>query len=258
MDTLCQLPCNEATSLGSPETSEGHSLGSLEVDSAPAHKGNKFISATVGFEGGTLKLYGVSLKIPPEALLEEKKITLEIIRNRHQLKLDDRTALLSPIVSCEPHGLHFRKPVELVLPHCAQTKGVTNIEEAWEFTVLKNETELHEPDDWVETTPDDCNDCKITNEYIRLQIRHFTGWAICGIIRAAKDYMSSSKKIKLVSYSPTKNKTHNVFKVFVCCLDDYPENYRVSGPSLQYTAHVVSKPFMFRYNGTDVDSYYAR
>ena len=141
--------------------------------------------------------------------------------------------LLTPIVSCEPHGLQFTKPVELVLPHCAQTKGAANIEEAWEFTVLKSESELHEADDWVETTPDDCSDRKITDKYIHLQIHHFTGWTITGVIRVVKDYfMSSSKKIKLVAYSPARDKTHNVFKVFVCCLDDYPENFRVSRPSL--------------------------
>ena len=260
MDRRCQLPCIEETSISSPETSEIRPPGNLEVDSAPAYKRNRSTTATVGLEGGTLKLYGVSLKIPPEALHQEEKITLEIIRNQHhQLSLDDRTALLTPIVRCEPHGLQFTKPVELVLPHCAQTNGSTNIEEAWEFTVLKSETKLNESDRWVETTPDDCSDRKITDRYIHLQIRHFTEWVvtgaiykvITGVMRALKDYFTSSKKIKLVAYSPTKDKTHNVFKVFVCCLDDYPQNVRVSRPLLQSrcrkfllqcSAHVVSRP----------------
>ena len=215
--------------MGSSETFERHSL-------------DRSTTATVGLEGGMLKLYGVSLKIPPGALLEKKKITLKIIRNRHhQLTLDDQTALLSPIVSCEPPGLHFRKPVELVLPHCAQTKGVATIEEAWEFTVLKSETELHETEDWEETTSDDCSDRNITDKYVHVQIHHFSRWSITGIIRDVRDYLSSSKKIKLVAYSPTRDNTHIVFKIFVCCLDDYPENFRVSKLLLQHTANIISR-----------------
>ena len=33
--------------------------------------------------------------------------------------LDEDSALLSPVVSCEPHGLKFKKWVTLTIPHCA-------------------------------------------------------------------------------------------------------------------------------------------
>ena len=82
MDRQCQLPCIEEASISNPETSEIRPPESLEVDSAPAYKRNRSATVTVGLEGGTLKLYGVSLKIPPGALLQKKEITLEIIRNR--------------------------------------------------------------------------------------------------------------------------------------------------------------------------------
>ena len=111
MDKQWQLLCIEETSIGSSETSESH----------PLHRS---ANATVGLEGGTLKLYGVSLKIPPGALLEEKEITLKIIGNQHhQLTLDDRTALLSPVVRCGPPGLHFRKPRGTCLASLCADKG---------------------------------------------------------------------------------------------------------------------------------------
>ena len=92
-----QLPHSEETSATSPETTV-----------APVYKRNRSTSAIVGPEGGTLNLYGVFLKIPPAALTEEKKITLGITRAQcHQMHLNDRTAVLSPVVSCELHGLHF-------------------------------------------------------------------------------------------------------------------------------------------------------
>ena len=109
---------------------------------------------------------------------------------------------------------------------------------------LKSETELNEAEDWLETTSDDCSDRNITNEYVHLQIHHFTRWSVTGIIREVKDYWSSTKKIRLVVYSPTRDNAHNVFKVYVRCLDDYPENIQVSRPSLQYTAHVINRPLL--------------
>ena len=93
---------------------ESTSLKSSQLDSASIHKNNTSTTTTIGPEGGTVNLYGVSLKIPPGAQLEEKKITLGITQHDHYPNLDDSTVIVSPVVSCEPHMLHFSKPVELV------------------------------------------------------------------------------------------------------------------------------------------------
>ena len=65
-----------------------------------------------------------TLDIPPGALSEPVNITL---RTMDQLlfmpELYGHEIILSPVVSCEPHGLVFRKPVTLTIAHCAYITG---------------------------------------------------------------------------------------------------------------------------------------
>ena len=105
-------------------------------------------------------------------------------------------------------------------------EGIGTVEEAWGFAVLKSETELHDTVDWVKATPDDCNVREVSDTHIHLQIHHFSIWTLIGSV---KEYlMSCSKKIKVMAYTPLRDQSPDIFKIVVCCLDDYDGNYTVS------------------------------
>ncbi len=194
---------------------EAQSASCLEPDRFPFPMKDRYATALIGPAGGKVTLYGVSLEIPPGALLGETNIKLGIIcEKHHRPHLDVKQALLSPIVSCEPHGLLLETPAKLVLPHCALAEGVANIEEAWEFTILKSQNPLHEEDNWLETTTDDCTGLEIRDKDICLNLKHFSWWALFGTIRDAV-YGKPSKKVKLVACTPTRNQPKRVFKISV-------------------------------------------
>lgn len=142
-----------------------------------------FVTRLVGPAGGIISIYGVSLEIPPEALLDEKEIRLGISwEPNHQPALDRKTALVSPVVSCEPHGLHFHKPVKLILPHCAHAEGTASLEHVWKFNIMQSETPLEAGTNWLETSSQDVSLGEIIPSKISFHVRHFTLYAIVGQI----------------------------------------------------------------------------
>ena len=92
------------------------------------------MSKIVGEQGGILSIGGAVLLIPQGSLKYIVRITLGVLKSfENTTDFDSDETPLSPIVSCEPHGLIFNKPVTLTIPHCAY-----NVEEDWpEITVSK-------------------------------------------------------------------------------------------------------------------------
>lgn len=52
--------------------------------------------------------------------------------------------LLSPLVMCGPHGLQFKRPVELRLPHAASVSPNT-----WSFALKSSDTPTGQPTQWT-------------------------------------------------------------------------------------------------------------
>lgn len=90
------------------------------------------VEKTLGPSGGELTLQNVKLYVPPGALSKMETITLRIINDQNWTCAHKDG--FSPLVSCEPSGLKFNKPVCLTLPHTAY-----NPEKDWkDFTVCKS------------------------------------------------------------------------------------------------------------------------
>ncbi|KAF5403760.1 PDZ/DHR/GLGF domain protein [Paragonimus heterotremus] len=101
-----------------------------------------------GYEGGTLELpeYQVCLRIPKGALpinCERQRFFLRVYDGNPDW-IDDTehtgkkvsSRLVSPLVMCGPHGLHFRTPVELTVPRYnfdGESEEPTN---DWKLTLL--------------------------------------------------------------------------------------------------------------------------
>ena len=191
---------------------------------------SQFATRTIGTAGGRLHLYGVSLEIPPGALLVEKSIRLGIIWEiSHKPKLNENKAMLCPVVSCEPHGLHFQKPVKLTMPHCATADGVKTVSKAWRFILLKSETELRDPVTWVRARrPRDYIYQKVTRARIRIHINHFTLFNPIGkAINTARAVVGipATKVVKLVAHAPPFTAT-GFYRITITCIDDYQEKVR--------------------------------
>ena len=189
---------------------------------------SKFETKTVGPDGGRLDLYGVSLDFPPGALLVEQVIRLGIIWERsRQLELTGNLAMLCPVVSCEPHGLQFQKPVKLTMPHCATADGVATLQEAWNFIPMKSDTQLQEPVNWVEATcPKDYSQHDVTRTHVCIHVNHFTLFSDIGRIiydsaRSAAG-IPATKVVKLVAHAPPFRAT-DFYIITVTCIDDYQE-----------------------------------
>eukprot|EP00057_Strongylocentrotus_purpuratus_P025995 XP_011680469.1 PREDICTED: serine/threonine-protein phosphatase 6 regulatory ankyrin repeat subunit A-like [Strongylocentrotus purpuratus] len=81
-------------------------------------------SATGNFGalGGKLstKSHGFTLHIPPDALEEDEKISLQVLTEiPNGLTLKEDELLVSHGFQCYPSGLRFKKPAKLIIPHCA-------------------------------------------------------------------------------------------------------------------------------------------
>eukprot|EP00794_Sanderia_malayensis_P016596 gene16596-18285_t len=101
------------------------------------------------YRGGLLESTetGVSVYIPAGALPEGKKqeIYFKVCQdNKYMPPLDSEggETLLSPLVMCGPHGLKFKKPIELRLPH----KGNSN--EGMSFSLKSSESPVGDPSKW--------------------------------------------------------------------------------------------------------------
>ncbi|KAG5444763.1 Tight junction protein ZO-1 [Clonorchis sinensis] len=102
-----------------------------------------------GYKGGALELpeYQVRLHIPKGALpvqCERQRIFLRIYNSHPDCTLGSARAteessprLISPVVMCGPHGLHFRTPVELTVPrYHFDDDNNEESNENWKITLL--------------------------------------------------------------------------------------------------------------------------
>ncbi|XP_055873849.1 tight junction protein ZO-1-like isoform X3 [Biomphalaria glabrata] len=105
-------------------------------------------------KGGLLesKETGVSICIPEGAIAEdtEQEIYFKVCRDNSllpPLDTEKGETLLSPLVMCGPHGIQFKKPVELRLPHCASANP-----ESWSFALKSSESPTGQATEWQNTT----------------------------------------------------------------------------------------------------------
>ena len=72
-----------------------------------------------------------SLHVPAGALNTPVTIKLQILQEHLHIPVQKGgKILLSPVVSCEPHGLKFQRPVTLTIAHCAYIT-----DKSWNYSV---------------------------------------------------------------------------------------------------------------------------
>ncbi|CAL4145261.1 unnamed protein product, partial [Meganyctiphanes norvegica] len=125
--------------------------GRLGEDAASKHKVIATARGVFDHAGGTLSSEetGVSIVIPPGAIAKgtPQEIYFKVCQDRSlvpPLDQDKGETLLSPLVMCGPHGLAFKRPVELRLPHAASVSPNT-----WSFALKSSDTPSGQPTTWT-------------------------------------------------------------------------------------------------------------
>ncbi|KAL8584044.1 Tight junction protein ZO-1 [Nucella lapillus] len=146
---------------GDGETSESVSTPDTVVAAGPMRKGPENGQTVVATArgvftsaGGVLKSEetGVSIVIPEGAIEEgvSQEIYFKVCSSSSvlpPLDEDKGETLLSPLVMCGPHGLTFRQPVELRLPHSASLNP-----HSWSFALKSSDSPSGQPTQWQNMT----------------------------------------------------------------------------------------------------------
>ncbi|XP_028925649.1 UNC5C-like protein [Ornithorhynchus anatinus] len=132
------------------------------------HKLLVFTGREVGHRGGCLMLpdMGISLVVPPGAVEPGRmeRVSLVLVWDLSDAPaLTKSQALVSPVVSCGPHGTSFRRPCTLTFKHCAQLPS-----QARAFT---SDTALLDPKDWH---PVGSSQARTTRDECCIQLSHFS------------------------------------------------------------------------------------
>ncbi len=174
------------------------------------------VDEMIGKEGGLIQLYGVKLTFPPGAVSTYTRITLGILwGSDYKPELKNSEALLSPVVTCGPHGLSLKKAAVLQIPHCAY-----KINTDWKINVLKSETSPFERPCWQSLdAPSDVTQPEIGDTHVTLHLPHFTNHTVTGEAQSGK---IPAKIINLVAFAPPLQAGED-FKIRVYCVDDYSE-----------------------------------
>ncbi|KAK3597873.1 hypothetical protein CHS0354_029453 [Potamilus streckersoni] len=174
-----------------------------------------FVHKRMDSRGGSLELSGVSLEVPPGALLDPTLVSLGIVWNEnYQPNLSKNEALLSPVVVCKPHGLKLKKSAKLTFPHCA-----VDISSTWNPRVLKRESTTKDSNEWKNISLDDYEERQVATDKMTLLVKKFMFFTCVGESRAGK---VASKAVKFVAFSPGLQRGR-IFKCRVYCINDYIE-----------------------------------
>ncbi|XP_069116768.1 UNC5C-like protein [Argopecten irradians] len=178
-----------------------------------SHDRGVFVHKSVGKDGDILRMSGVTLEIPPDALSESKLITLGITWDEALLPdLKKKQARLSPVIVCQP-CIQFAKPVKLTFPHC----GVKVIHD-WMPRVIKRQGSLDDTDsEWTNLTLDDYEERDFTDSEVTVSLKHFTLYTMIG---ESKPNKTAAKKVKLIAFTPMLQ-LGAMFKTRIYCINDY-------------------------------------
>ncbi|CAN7940261.1 unnamed protein product [Ixodes hexagonus] len=167
---------NPHGSLGLPDIGYPETLGGQ--DCPPGGEVVATASGVFGAPGGILSSpeTGVSIVIPAGAIPEgvSQEIFFKVCRDSSMLPPLDRDkgeTLLSPLVMCGPHGLRFRLPVELRLPHCAALNP-----ESWSFALKSSDTPDGKPAEWQNVSLDNMEgvmSSHVEENYVSVLVDHF-------------------------------------------------------------------------------------
>jgi len=182
------------------------------------HEQGMFVHKSVGPNGDTLTISGITLEIPPGALKESKMITLGEIWNKEYLpKLPKNKSRLSPVIVCQP-CIKFSKPVKLTFPHFAH-----QVMSDWTPKIMKRQGDIKDNVDWTDITLTDYDERHVSETQVTVYLKHFTLYTLIGESKMGK---VAAKKVKLVAFTEPFTRG-SLFKTRIYCINDYDVELQV-------------------------------
>ncbi|KAH3858905.1 hypothetical protein DPMN_101549 [Dreissena polymorpha] len=173
------------------------------------------IHITIGPKGGRMNISGVTLDIPPGALMDDTLVSLGLLWNEDFAPpLTKKQTMLSPMVLCQPSGLKFKKPVKLTFPHSAY-----RITSDWVPKVMKREGSLENHSQWETLTLADFSQMDVGEHRITLHLNHFTLYTLVGESKQGK---TAAKLVHFVAFT-NQLKRGSLFKPRIYCLNSYKD-----------------------------------
>ncbi|XP_078683771.1 uncharacterized protein LOC144917496 [Branchiostoma floridae x Branchiostoma belcheri] len=194
----------EGSTLNAPDISEwlGRSSKSkVWVDIAQAR---------LGENGGCLRLPALGAYLCIDSVGRDTDIGLAVLNSpRYLPPLAKGESLVSPVISCSPHGASFRNPALLSLPHCGDVTSS-------DVTLVVSETSLDEAPKWREVSMD--GSCGVSymmkggDRECLVYTSHFTLFGL----------KAKAKQVKITIFS--RLVTDRFFEIHVFCVNDTPES----------------------------------
>ncbi|XP_066287333.1 netrin receptor UNC5A-like [Branchiostoma lanceolatum] len=166
--------------------------------------------ATVGVNGGCLRLPALSTYLCIDRVERDTDIQLAVLNSPKYLpELAKGESLVSPVISCSPHGVSFQNPALLSFPHCG---GVTSAD----VTLLVSETSLDEAPKWKEASLNgSCGvNYMVKGDECLVYTSHFTLFGL----------KAKSKKVKIMIFSKLFDTKNRFFEIHAFCVNDTPES----------------------------------
>ncbi|KAK7479067.1 hypothetical protein BaRGS_00029659 [Batillaria attramentaria] len=159
---------------------------------------------------------GISLQIPPGAIAYNQKQLVCLVLNWDLTDfppMDNRQALISPVVYCGPHGLKLEKPCILSYRHCAFDPRM--------IQVLSSQTELIDQKDWDVMCSDEGGSgtfCATTDE-CQIRLKHFS---LFTSVQTPPEGTTGKKWLQVAAFcAPLQHEVHH-YQVRVYFLNKTP------------------------------------
>ncbi|XP_062605216.1 netrin receptor UNC5B-like [Saccostrea cucullata] len=198
------------------------------------HESGMFVHKEMDMKGGEMKISGVTLKIPKDALEKKTAITLGITWEKNLFPdLKREQALLSPLVVCQP-SMSFKKPVELTFPHCAD-----KIETNWKWKIIKRTGDITQQGSWSDVTLEDYEERRVTKSSVTIHLRHFTLFTLIG---TSQENRIAAKSVQIVAFSTVLQRA-SLFTSKLYCINDYGRDIKeIKGRENEVNRKTVDSP----------------
>ena len=168
----------------------------------------------VGPDGGDFQSGSLLVSVPSEAVSSEQQIQVRFLFNMEPIPIPENWSVVSPILSLQPHGLSFQKPVSIWFPFTLTSDELIlelmkEQDEGWKSVLtIDGETEQ------VIYRDSHCNYDVNTN---RLVLSHFCKYDWCC---HNKENSSSLKKTIVCSLFARMDSSGNSCNFFLYLGDD--------------------------------------
>ena len=187
------------------------------------------LDLTVPLEGGFFRSGSIAVTFPPDSLSNPVNVQVSLYTDPKLMPVVDKSRdeyIVSPLLVLEPHGLTFKKAVQIRFPIPVNPEG-------WHLSLQRAMCEISAvPQTWepivtydTQTNHLEVTDCDYNLETGTLSASHFCRHYWLG---RAYNRWKASKNIHFSVFGCRPNRSMNVWNLVIHCHDKCNEIYEVT------------------------------